>query len=74
MSHRFGCLAVAASDAVEGCEQPLERPVRLVRLVVEDEVGKGYVEVVRELVGDRGGDVGEEALRVSWSGAFVLAV
>jgi len=57
-------LAVAASDAVEGCEQPLERPVRLVRLVVEDEVGKGYVEVVRELVGDRGGDVGEEALRV----------
>ena len=27
-------------------------------------MGKGYVEVVRELVGDRGGDVGEEALRV----------
>jgi hypothetical protein len=52
-------LAVAAGDAVERCEQPVEQPVRFGGLVVEDELGEWCVEVGRELVGDRGGDFGE---------------
>ncbi len=52
----FGGLAVAAGDALEGCEQPVERPVSF---VVEDELGEWCVEIGWQLVGDRGGDFGE---------------
>ncbi len=51
--------AVLGGNAVERREQAEERPVDLVGLVLDDELGEREVELGWELGGERGGDLAE---------------
>ncbi len=60
-----GCRgAFVDEDPVERGEQPAERPVDLVPLVVDDETGERGIELDWQFRAERGGEFAEQALRV----------